>query len=288
MQQSSQNVPIVSCVFPAWQFFLRNRYAVLRYGFAYVATGVLGAWLTVSGSDNAAFKGLGFLFTLASLVLFYAMDAALYRRAFDQPETGMFGLAFGADELRLFGTRLLITLVGGVVVTVLVVLFSIAIGGVLSSGFDPELLQEDASLAFREAGAKLWILLGGATIFILAVLVYLTARFSLAYPMAFIEQRIHIFEAAAWTKGQGLRIALVLCIAVLPFYLLLSPTFFSMGKELASVIRIISADFTADPALNPIHLSLFSRVFPLILAPAMAAVRVGLFYTLYRGLRPLQ
>ncbi|MBL4597048.1 MAG: hypothetical protein JKX99_10785 [Robiginitomaculum sp.] len=286
MDQSLKNVPIVQCVVAAWGFFTRNLSTVYRLGIPYILASGIGIAIVLFAPANSPISALGPLFIFMSWFLYIAMDAALFRLALGQPAVGFGGLTLGADEFRLFVTNLLIGLIAFIVVIVAAVIVFLAISTILLIGVDPELAKENPNLVFEQAGVKFWILQGLGVLIIGVILLYLYARFSPAFPAAIGEQAIRIFEAAAWTKGQGWRISLVLITSVLPIYVIMAPSLFVVAEQMMVIMRIAIADPQATPSAEMYHIDFHWRLLPILLTPALSSIRAGLFSTLYRGLRP--
>ncbi|VAV86551.1 hypothetical protein MNBD_ALPHA06-1647 [hydrothermal vent metagenome] len=286
MQASEGNVPVVRIVLAAWGFFSRNLVTVYQLGAPYILASVLGVSISMFASPGSPLILLGSFFSMAAFVLYFSMQAALFRLALGLPAKGMRGLGLGEDEFRLFGTHLLIALVAVIVVAVSFVIILLVISSILLIGVDPQMVQDDPNLILEQAGMKFWVLQGLGVLSVFVILLYLFARFAPAYPAAIGEKTIRIFEAAAWTKGQGWRIALGMVITVLPIYLLMSPFIFIMIGQMKIIMQMAISQPGVTPSTEQMHIDFQWRILPILLAPALDAIRAGLFSTLYRGLRP--
>ena len=132
---------------------------------------------------GAAYAGLAWL--LPAGLLFGAVLNTAIVRAVLRPEEGRLGyLRLGADEFRVLGATLLLTLAGAAIT--------------LLAAFAAGLLVGLASLA-GQAVAWLVGLLAGAAV--LALVVFLAIRFSLVVPATFTEKRMAFKESWRATKG---------------------------------------------------------------------------------------
>ena len=132
---------------------------------------------------GAAYAGLAWL--LPAGLLFGAVLHTAIVRAVLRPEEGRLGyLRLGADEFRVLGATLLLTLAGAAIT--------------LLAAFAAGLLVGVASLA-GQAVAWLVGLLAGAAV--LALVVFLAIRFSLVVPATFTEKRMAFKESWRATKG---------------------------------------------------------------------------------------
>lgn len=132
---------------------------------------------------GAAYAGLAWL--LPAGLLFGAVLNTAIVRAVLRPEEGRLGyLRLGADEFRVLGATLLLTLAGAAIT--------------LLAAFAAGLLVGVASLA-GQAVAWLVGLLAGAAV--LALVVFLAIRFSLVVPATFTEKRMAFKDSWRATKG---------------------------------------------------------------------------------------
>jgi len=131
-------------------------------------------------------------------LLFGAMLNAAVARSVLEPHKSAFGyLRIGADELRVLAVTLVLAILAFIVFGVM----SFA-GGVIA-GF--------ASVALGDAG---WVAAFVVGLALVAVGVWLAARFSLAVPITLAEKRIAIFDSWGVTKG---RVWAIIGMAVLAF-----------------------------------------------------------------------
>lgn len=145
----------------------------------------------------AAFAGVMILLFPLGL-LFGAMLNAAVARSVLEPHKSAFGyLRIGADELRVLAVTLVLAILAFIVFGVM----SFA-GGVIA-GF--------ASVALGDAG---WVAAFVVGLALVAVGVWLAARFSLAVPITLAEKRIAIFDSWGVTKG---RVWAIIGMAVLAF-----------------------------------------------------------------------
>lgn len=131
-------------------------------------------------------------------LLFGAMLNAAVARSVLEPHKSAFGyLRVGADELRVLAVTLVLAILAFIVFGVM----SFA-GGVIA-GF--------ASVALGDAG---WVAAFVVGLALVAVGVWLAARFSLAVPITLAEKRIAIFDSWGVTKG---RVWAIIGMAILAF-----------------------------------------------------------------------
>jgi len=163
------------------------------------------------------------------------------------------------------------------------------ISPILASGIDPALLEEKPELIFSQNGGKVWLMLGMAAVFIWLVMFYLFSRFAPAFPAAIVDKSIYVFEAAAWTKGQGLRIAFASLIAFAPVYVFLAPELIMRISVMPDIMAASSNGENVAAFSGEISAKLRSgfhwQLLSILLAPALNAIKVGLFTTFLRGLR---
>jgi len=283
------NVPVLQCVFAGWGFFVRNWKQTYFFALPFLVTSIIGGWLNLFAVPETTLAGLGPLLTLISWVLFLMMGAALYRLSLGMPASGIGGLNLGADELRLFLTSVLVALIASLVAMVVSILVMFAISPILASGIDPELLKANPNLIYEQSSSKMIMVLGASVTFVWLVIFYLLSRFSLAFPAAFVEKKVRIFEAAAWTKGQGWRIVLASIIAFSPVYIFMAPDFLTTAQgainAFPAAVRNENLEQITAENLDHMRDTFHWKVLVLLLVPSLAAIRVGLFTALYRGLR---
>jgi hypothetical protein len=181
--------------------------ATVRAGFSGLAPSVRACWaallvavlisaLSQTLPPPAALLALPIEIAAAILAL-----GALYRRAFGKA-TGLAGLRWGMDEWRLLGAQALIAVLLFVVLAVLAtVVGAIALGVARASapGFDAT-----SSEAWRAALSKSGVgavVAGAAPLVSLALLVWLTARLSLAAPASVDQGKVRVLSVFPLTRG---------------------------------------------------------------------------------------
>ncbi|MBL1430176.1 MAG: hypothetical protein COA60_001415 [Robiginitomaculum sp.] len=290
MKPSTENVPVMQCIITAWSFFANNIKTCYAYGVPFILTAAIGSWISLFVDASSGLAGLAPILYIMSLIFFVMMQGATYRLALDLPKVGLGGLRLGDDEFRLLVVTVVVFLIAAFVAMVVAILLMFLISPILSSGIDPALLEESPELIFSQSGGKVWLMLGLAAVFIWLVMFYLFARFAPAFPAAIAEKNIFIFEAAAWTKGQGLRIAFASLIAFAPIYVLLAPELIMRISVMPDIMAASSNGENVSAFSSEITAKLRSgfhwQILSILLAPALNAVRVGLFTTFLRGLRP--
>ncbi len=291
MQQSQSNVPVLQCVFSGWVFFVRNWKQSYWLGAPFIFTAILGGWINLFVGAENPLAVFGSLLTVFSWLLFLMMTAALYRISLGLPRLGLGGLNLGGDEYRLLAAAVLISIIAALVAVVVSILVMFALSPILASGIDPELLKDNPDLIYTQEGNKLWFALAGGAAFVWLVIFYLFSRFAPAFPAALAEKKIRIFEAAAWTKGQGWRIVVASLIAFSPVYILLLPGFIASGLAIIESLPAVMREENIDASVTAANIQRMRdnfhwNILGLLLVPALASIRVGLFSALYRGLRP--
>lgn len=288
-----ENVPVLQVVAAAWQFLLRNLVSQYVYGAPFIVASGAMAWVgAYVPIDNPAY-GLSLPLFAFSIMFFWIMSAAQYRLALGLPEKGLAGLDFGLDELRLFVTVILVSLVAYIVASVVAIFVWLGISGIMVAGVDPETLPKDPnavlSYFIEHGGTRFYASMAIGAFMVWAVLLYLLSRFVPAFPASIAEKRVIVFEASNWTKGEGVRIALASVIVVLPLYVLMLP-------DIVGGLHSLMDTMTTASGKTPQEMSAISQaasrerfgweILTIMLVPALNAVRAGLYVTLYRGLRP--
>lgn len=290
MTPATENVPVRQCVITAWSFFSNNIKNCYAYGLPFIVTAAVGSWISLFVDVNSALASLAPVLYIMSLIFFVMMQGATYRLALDLPSVGLGGLRLGEDEFRLVVVTIAVFLIAAFVAMVVAILLMFLVSPILASGIDPALLEENPELVFTQNGSKVWLMLGLAASFIWLVMFYLFSRFAPAFPAAIAEKNIYVFEAAAWTKGQGLRIAFASLIAFAPVYVFLAPELIMRISVMPDIIAANNNGENVTAFTDEISAKLRSgfhwQVLSILLAPALNAIRVGLFTTFLRGLRP--
>ncbi|WP_300529976.1 hypothetical protein [Maricaulis sp.] len=221
-------VPILQSVAAAYAFFVSHwRHAIMAaapYTLSYAALLILLMQVGPEGTENSALSTLGFGLTLINLITSVALTSAMFRMAVRGDYSGWLHLKVGADEFRTFIVSVLMSVLT-LVVFVLVFMFWLAflsalVGGALSrAGIDPEasgfdLIEAMSYLTAMDAGVLIIAGLGCA-----AMMVWLTARLSLALPATIDKQKILVLSIWPLSKGQAWRIAAAILLASLPLLL---------------------------------------------------------------------
>ena len=268
----------------------REPLAVLMWGLAYAVMTVLiqavamgpelgaaitGALSNPAGAEATVEKAMqaNALFTfplvfLLSIAAYAILYGAIVRAELHPEDRRFFFLRLSRRELWLALSYLVL----GLMFIVLMIALWIPVGiGMSMAG------------AFSSTGSTIrWGLLLGLPI--VAAVLYLSARLSMTWLIAFEEERFVLFDSWALTKGQGWR--LVLLSLALIFLLVIATigvvlAFLVVGGILAFVAKSAGAagvvlGVLAIVAAVVVYVALFGALYAILLAPYIEA---------YRGLR---
>jgi len=218
--------------------------------------------------------GLMSLIGLLQMAVFAAAESAIYRNLFHKEERGIFPLMFGMDELRVFGTRLIIgVILGGLV---MVAYLGVILIGVLMFGLAGGL--ESGALA-----ALGGILIFSAVVAAITGFVWVAVRLAPASAFAVKDRVFNPF--ASWAPMKGLvwpAIGSYLILYVVGYFILSFMTmiifvlfFFSSGI-LGKLMQLETSDDDM-PNFTAIGEQLTSAGF---IIPLLLAVFLSLFLTL--------
>jgi hypothetical protein len=199
------------------------------------------------------------------------LTAAIYRAVLGRAEGGPGHLALGADELRLAGSAILVSLLFVGIIAVVAVVAGLMVGGLGASG----------GLGGAVAAVAL------LPILLLLPLAFFAVRFSLALPATFAERRIRVFESWRLTKGRFwplLGMFVLAIVLALVIYLLAMMIYFAVATLAGGVAGAGSAfqpDFSSFGALLSVPKVIYAIITALVsavttaitTAPAMAAYR---------------
>jgi hypothetical protein len=260
-------VPVLKCFEQAWRFLFENWRLFLPVSIVPAAGAVLSTML--STSMGGVFLGL-VLGTIASAVL----SATVLRKAIREEYARPYGVAFGADELRLIATQVCFALLIFPFAILFGLLFSV--GAIGRAGMNEE--QIEAISTDPEAVNKLFAdFLGtpmGASIalFCLIAVALLGVRLFLVNAATIGERRIVFFQTWSWSKGNVLRILGAIVLTALPAAI----TNLILAELLVSIV--------GQSGSLPI-LSLASGIASLI-GSLLSVPVIALGAILYKGLRP--
>lgn len=139
------------------------------------------------GTAMVPLYGIQFLMMIAQLVLW----AAVYRAVLRPQESAAAYLRLGGDELRLFLLGLIYMIIAMVLVFLPLALMGAAAGFTATAGGEPDLVRMGGMIAL--------MLLVGLLLFMLVI--FLSVRFALAWPLTFLRRQIVLGEA--WRLSRG-------------------------------------------------------------------------------------
>lgn len=211
---------VVKTAFSGFGVIGRNPLAVLVWALFVGVVGVLPAFALFGGIFNtvteliaAEQRGveptpemvmpmLGSIFALlpvlmlSGLVVRVVLTGAVFRAVLFPKDSGWFYLRLGARELWL---ALLLIVVGIVAFAVVMVIMAFAVPLMFIVGPDADPMVQSILVRFMMLP-------------LYGVLLFLFARFCLAFPMTFAESRFRLVESWTMTRGNGWRILLVLLL----------------------------------------------------------------------------
>ncbi|WP_022696630.1 hypothetical protein [Euryhalocaulis caribicus] len=274
MNEPQGSVPIIQTVQAAYGFFVSHW---LRAVPAALIAGLAGAVLAYPSmaAPGSITPGLAFLSLVAGLAGFVVYQAALYRLALRPEDAGQFGVSFGSDELRLAGViaalGLFVILVAIVAIfPLMLVVMSVAASDVGLEAIESASIGADTNFIslLGPAAGTIYII---GMIAIVALVVWVNVRLSLAMAATIAERRFVLLAAWGWTKGSALRIFAALVLALLPLFLPLV------------LVQSLLAPQIAAAGTGAV---IVSFVIQFISSATMGVVGAGLYAYLYKGLRP--
>ena len=271
---SDGKAPVRASVAAAWRFFFAH-WAEFAPAAAVVALAAgLGDLFQTMAPAGGLIISLA-LSTVAGAIFF----AAVLRRAVRNEATGPFGLAFGADEVRLIGVSLsLLVMIAPIVLLVALVLFVTVLGRVAGSPQELQTLLADPDRFSRvvaerlgptgEAAFSLFVFL------VCAIVIWLLVRLVVINAATIGERRIVIFQAWTWTHGNFLRVLAAIVLTSLPAVIL--------SYFLSALLVTLTGGASPTSPIGVFLVGGFSGfVGAMSEIPALA-----LAAHLYRGLRP--
>ena len=131
------------------------------------------------------------------VALFYAItNAAVYRAMLRPAQSGFFYLRFGTDELRQLGSLILLglTMIGATIAAEIALILLVVVGAVVIAGF-----AHGGAATSPLVGVALVL---GALLLIVAPMILIAVRLSLAGPMTFAQRRVRLTGSWALTRGR--------------------------------------------------------------------------------------
>lgn len=200
--------------------------ATVRAGLSGLTSTLRACWLAFSVAAAIGLvgrllpAGLDFLAGPVELVALCVAGGAVYRRAFARVD-GLAGLRWGVEEWRLLAAQLLKSVIFLVVLSVLaLVVASVALGVARTSlpGFDAT-TPEGWRAALAASGVGTFVV-GLVPLVSLAILLWLTARLSLAGPATVEQGGVRVLSSFSLTKGIAPQLLAAGFILALPLILL--------------------------------------------------------------------
>jgi hypothetical protein len=265
-------VPVVQCVVASWRFLFDN-WRLLLPGAIVVAivTGVVPVLLLTSAGITQGAILLSSGIELVANILFSAM---ILRKSVRNEFNAPVGLSFGQDEIRLLGVVLSFGLL--LMPFFFVFGFTLMFVAIGQAGLTPEQLagmQNDPvavnQLFYDALRTPPGIIL--CFVMIIAALLVLS-RLSPSGAATIGERRIVFFQTWNWSKGNVLRVAAALMMAVLPLV--------AVNVILSEVLGAV-----LGPQANALIVGLVNVFLSLVGTLGMAPV-IALGAELYRGLKP--
>ena len=268
-------VPILKCFEDAWRFFFANWRLLLP-----------AAVLPALATALAPFLGGGGMFgdlvsSLVGMVATVFFTAAVLRKAVRDEFAAPFGLAFGADEVRLLGVLgSLLAIFVPAILLVSVVLWVFVLGRVAATPealeqmmADPEAFTEAVISALGAGGAlalDLFILI------LMVIFVTVLVRLSMINAATIGERRVVVFQTWSWSRGNVLRMLATLMLTWIPVML--------ANVFLAQLVLSLLAPAQGATA-SALGVALAGMLLGLVGA-LLSIPTIALGATFYKGLRP--
>jgi hypothetical protein len=209
-------VPVGEVVAASWRFLFANWRQFLPAALVTSGFSTIGS-LTGGPAMAALFLGL-VLVVIAQL----AFAASVLRKAVRSEVSGIAGLQFGADEMRLLGIALCTFLLLLPPVFIFGTIFSVVMAGrLVAAGVDPqatEIAPEVFNKVMAETIATPAGMLAVAALF--AVTFYVSARLVMANAATIGERKIVFLQTWSWSKGNVLRVIGAMALTLLPILFL--------------------------------------------------------------------
>ena len=288
MAESTHPVPVLRCVFTAFAFLRRNLLWLYGVGSLYILINIASFWLSRFFAPGSAPFSFGALLSLLIIPVMVVLFAAYLRRALGMGGPGLAGVRLGADEWRLLVTLIAISGIIAFIVFIAFMFSMFAITALVASTVDPAIIETEPASAFARSGLVGQAAAVLASVGLGALLLYAQARFAPAFAAVIAQKRIVIFEAAAWSKGQGWRMVLATLLVSAPFYLISAP---GMVQYVHLVLTHMPADGTLQSAMDA-RLDLRPLFWFFILMAFIWPANIGaisrLYAFFYQGLHPDQ
>ncbi len=209
-------VPIVECAVQSWRFLLQNGRQLAPA--ALIVAVVCGVLPVALGAGSAGDLRTFAVTTVAGLFF----SAAVLRKAVRSEYMAPTGLAFGEDEMRLFGVLAAMTLVVAPPVALYLVLLGVVMvnhaGGIEqipNPQTDPEGANRFLAEAMSSPAGSLVAIIGLVGVLVLVVV---SARLVMVNAATIGERKMVFFQTWSWSKGNVLRVLAAVILTALPAY----------------------------------------------------------------------
>lgn len=225
-------VPVITCVSEAWQFLIAHWRLFAPAAAAVAIFSQIGPALAllVAPADPAPQTVMqnvlgDFLTALPSMIAGLLYTAAILRKAVRNEFTGRFGLAFGADEVRLLGVAAAMACLFVPIVSLVLFVLSITVFSKIATSeaaleailADPDAMNEAIVAAVGEGGATALSLF---IIVMFVIFLVLAARLYMVNAATIGERRMVIFQTWSWSSRNILRLLGAMILTVLPVMLI--------------------------------------------------------------------
>ncbi|HEY5721629.1 MAG TPA: glycerophosphoryl diester phosphodiesterase membrane domain-containing protein [Allosphingosinicella sp.] len=166
--------------------------AVAVWGLVYLAVQIATTFSVAPMMDPAALSagfgsmmGIIFLVQLVGIIIFIVLMTAAQRAILRPRDEGLAYIGFGMDELRMIALSIILAIASFVGLLLFTLVLTLFIGGAAMAG----------------GGAGTVVLSFILTLLLLALMVWLAVRLSLAMPLTFLRRKIVIGESWRLTRG---------------------------------------------------------------------------------------
>lgn len=221
-------VPILRSVAAAYAFLIshwhRALIAAAPYTLLYVMQLVVLANQLSATTPSDTMMSVYWALWLVTPISLLALTGAMLRMAVKGDYSGRFGLKLGRDEWRVFivsilvGVLMFVSLVLALMFFVAVML-SVAAGALQRAGIELEESNAEMDMAWSYLSTADWAVLGVVGFLGLALVMWLSARVSLAMPATIDRGRVLVLSVWPLTHGNAWRVAVATVLAIGPLLL---------------------------------------------------------------------
>ncbi|MBO6797012.1 hypothetical protein [Maricaulis sp.] len=234
-------VPILRSVAAAYAFLIshwqRALIAAAPYTLLYVAQLFLLANLLTAGAPSEITLSFYWMLWLVTPMALLALTGAMLRMAVKGDYSGRFGLKLGHDEWRIFlvailvGVLMFVSLVLALMF-VIAVMLSVAGGALERAGIDPAAADAEMEMAWGYLSTADWAVLAVVGIAALALVLWLSARVSMAMPATIDKGRVLVLSVWPLTNQTAWRVAAAAALTIGPLLLLEVGVYHLLGAAL--------------------------------------------------------